>query len=114
MPKNPPPPICPKCRKAKHFLVHKTGGRKFQCLDCEGDDPLRSPELAKLPTGELRPLDGGVVGVVRRSMGLEPLNFLTEGLCHRLTKELAAQTLANSSLYFLLAAIKAASAVDGS
>jgi hypothetical protein len=35
----------------------KTGGRKFQCLGCDGDDPLRSPEVAKLLTGELRPLE---------------------------------------------------------
>jgi len=37
------------------FLLRKTGGRKFQCLDCEGDDPLRSAEVAKLLAGELRP-----------------------------------------------------------
>ena len=57
MPKNTPPPTCPKCRKPMRFLLRKTGGRKFQCLDCAGDDPLRSPEVAKLLTGELRPLE---------------------------------------------------------
>ena len=39
------------------FLLRKTGGRKFQCLDCAGDDPLRSPDVAKLLTGELPPLE---------------------------------------------------------
>jgi hypothetical protein len=57
MPKNSPPPLCPKCRKAMHFLLRKTGGRKFQCLDCDGGDPLRSPEVAKLLSSELRPLE---------------------------------------------------------
>jgi hypothetical protein len=38
------------------FLVKKMGGRKFQCLDCEGGDPLQSSDVAKLLTGELRPL----------------------------------------------------------
>jgi hypothetical protein len=57
MPKNTPPPICPKCHKPMRFLLKKTGGRKFQCIDCDGDDPLRSPEVSKLLTGELRPLD---------------------------------------------------------
>jgi hypothetical protein len=39
------------------FLLRRNiGGRKFQCLDCEGDDPLRSAEVVKLMTGELRPL----------------------------------------------------------
>jgi hypothetical protein len=46
-----------KCRKPMQFLLRKNiGGRKFQCLYCEGDDPMRSPEVAKLVTGELRPL----------------------------------------------------------
>ncbi len=41
-----------------NFLLAKTGGRKFQCFNCDGEDPLRSPDIAKLLTGELRPLDG--------------------------------------------------------
>jgi hypothetical protein len=57
MPKNSPPPTCPKCKKPMRFLLHKTGGRKFQCLDCAVEDPLHSPEVAKLLTGELRPLE---------------------------------------------------------
>jgi hypothetical protein len=56
MPKNTPPPICPKCKKPLRFLLRKNiGGRKFQWLDCEGDD--RSSDVAKLLTGELRPLE---------------------------------------------------------
>jgi hypothetical protein len=39
------------------FLLRKTGGRKFQCLGCDGDDPLRSPDVARLLTGELRPVE---------------------------------------------------------
>jgi hypothetical protein len=57
MAKNTPPPICPKCRNPMRYLLKKTGGRKFRCIDCDGDDPLRSPEVSKLLTGELRPLD---------------------------------------------------------
>jgi hypothetical protein len=58
MPKNTPPPLCPKCCKPMQFLLRRNiGGRKFQCLDCAGEDPLRSPEVAKLLTGELRPLE---------------------------------------------------------
>jgi hypothetical protein len=39
------------------FLIAKTGGRKFPCLDCRGEGPLPSPAVAKLLTGELRPTD---------------------------------------------------------
>jgi hypothetical protein len=52
MPKNTLPPICPKCAKPMRFLLKKTGGRTF-----DGDDPLRSADVAKLLTGELRPLE---------------------------------------------------------
>jgi hypothetical protein len=54
MAKNSPPPTCPKCHKPMHFMLVKTGGRKFRCIDCDVPDPLRSPELVKLLTGELR------------------------------------------------------------
>jgi hypothetical protein len=40
-----------------HFMLVKTGGRKFRCIDCDGSDPLRSSEVAKLLAGELRPMD---------------------------------------------------------
>jgi len=52
---NSAPPTCPKCRKCMLFLLRKDiGGRKFQCLDCEGDDPLKSNAL-KWISGELKP-----------------------------------------------------------
>jgi hypothetical protein len=34
------------------FLTVKTGGRKFWCVDCDGD-PLRSSDVKKLLKGEL-------------------------------------------------------------
>jgi hypothetical protein len=40
MPKNPLPPRCPKCREFMHFVIVKTGGRKFRCFDCDNVDPL--------------------------------------------------------------------------
>jgi hypothetical protein len=55
MPKNPPPPVCPKCHKAMQFVLVKTGGRRFRCVDCDGGDPLRLPEVNKLLAGALRP-----------------------------------------------------------
>lgn len=35
------------------LTLQKNGKRKLQCLDCDGDDPLKSSEVAKLLTGEL-------------------------------------------------------------
>ena len=32
----------------KLLLVKDLPGRKYQCLDCDGDDPLRSPDISKL------------------------------------------------------------------
>ena len=55
MPKNPPPPACSKCNKPMHFMLVRTGGRKFRCIDCDVPDPLRLPEVTKLLTGELQP-----------------------------------------------------------
>jgi hypothetical protein len=55
MPKNPPPPSCPKCHKPMHFVLVKTGGRKFCCIDCEMQDPLVVAEVANLIEGALRP-----------------------------------------------------------
>jgi len=46
MAKNTPPPTCPKCNKPMRFLLVKTGGRKFRCIDCEVPDPLKLPEMA--------------------------------------------------------------------
>ena len=48
---------CPKCHKPMTLVLVKTGGRKLTCLDCDGEDPLKSPQVAKLLTGELKPLD---------------------------------------------------------
>ena len=51
-------PVCPKCHKPMQFLLVKgKRDRKFQCIDCEGDDPLYSPDVARLLTGELRPVE---------------------------------------------------------
>ncbi len=55
MPKNPPPPSCPKCRKPMHFIIVKTGGRKFQCVQCDGVDPMRMPDIQAWITSELQP-----------------------------------------------------------
>jgi hypothetical protein len=54
MPKNSPPPICPKCCMPMRFVLVKTGGRKFRCVDCYVTAPLKLPEVTKLLTGELR------------------------------------------------------------
>jgi hypothetical protein len=37
------------------FLLAKNGGRKFQCIDCDGVDPLRSPGVLHLFKSELQP-----------------------------------------------------------
>jgi len=37
-----------------HFMLVKSGGRKFRCIDCDVPDPLRLQELAKLFKGELQ------------------------------------------------------------
>jgi hypothetical protein len=56
VPKNAPPPLCPKCHKAMRFLPRKSsGGRKFQCLDCDGLDPLKNDKATGWLKGELKP-----------------------------------------------------------
>jgi hypothetical protein len=52
---NPAPPGCPKCNKPMRFMLVKTGGRRFRCIDCDVPDPINSPEVTKLLTGELAP-----------------------------------------------------------
>jgi hypothetical protein len=37
------------------LMLAKTGGRKLQCVDCDGEDPMNSPEVARLMAGELSP-----------------------------------------------------------
>jgi hypothetical protein len=48
-------PTCPKCRKPMHFIVLETGDRKFQCVQCDGVDPLRLSDIQALMKGELQP-----------------------------------------------------------
>jgi len=55
MPKNPPPPACPKCNKHMHFIVVKTGGRKFRCINCDGVDPMRMSDIQSWIKSELQP-----------------------------------------------------------
>jgi hypothetical protein len=56
MRKDPPSPLCPKCRKPMRFMLATTSGRQFQCIDCDGGDPLRSPAVTRLLNGgELKP-----------------------------------------------------------
>jgi hypothetical protein len=62
MPKNTPAPVCPKCSKPQQFVLVKTGGRKFRCLDCDGEDPLRSPDVQRLLAGALKVSKAASVG----------------------------------------------------
>jgi tRNA(Ile2) C34 agmatinyltransferase TiaS len=48
-------PTCPKCRKPMHFIVLNTGGRKFQCVQCDRVDPMRLSDIQALIKGELQP-----------------------------------------------------------
>jgi hypothetical protein len=42
-------PICQKCRKPMRLMLVKAmPGRKYQCIDCDGEDPLRSPAIGRL------------------------------------------------------------------
>ena len=51
----PTPPICPKCHKSMRLaLVKGLRDRKYQCIDCDGEDPFRSPDIGKL-LEQLRP-----------------------------------------------------------
>ncbi len=38
-----------------HFIDLKTGGRKFQCVQCDGVDPMRLSDIQALIEGELQP-----------------------------------------------------------
>jgi hypothetical protein len=66
MPKNRPPPNCPKCNKPTRFMLVKTGGRKFRCVDCNGDDPLQSRKVTNLLAGELRPSDKATLVIAQQ------------------------------------------------
>jgi hypothetical protein len=37
-----------------HFIVLETGGRKFQCVQCDGD-PLQMSDIQAWIKGELQP-----------------------------------------------------------
>jgi hypothetical protein len=39
------------------WLLVKTGGRKFRCIDCDGPGPLKSSETLNFLSGALEPLD---------------------------------------------------------
>ena len=42
-------PDLSKCHKPLKLLLMKAmPGRKDQCIDCDGEDPLRSPDISKL------------------------------------------------------------------
>jgi hypothetical protein len=38
-----------------HFIALKTGGRKFQCVQCDGVDPMRLSDVQAWIKGELQP-----------------------------------------------------------
>jgi hypothetical protein len=51
----PKPPSCPKCQKPMYFVITKTGTRKYRCLECDGVDPLRKPDVQGWIRSELQP-----------------------------------------------------------
>jgi len=55
MPKNSPRLICPKCGKPMHFVIIKTGGRKFRCIKCDDIDPMQVPDFQAWTKSELLP-----------------------------------------------------------
>jgi hypothetical protein len=48
MRKNTPPPACAKCRKPMRWMLIKSGGRKFRCIDCDVPDPLKTLDVHAL------------------------------------------------------------------
>jgi hypothetical protein len=51
MAKNTPPATCSKCGKPKRFVLVKSGGRKFRCIDCDVPDPDPQGGTKKPPLG---------------------------------------------------------------
>ncbi len=47
---------CPKCGKGEVLRLNADYRRVLECIDCGGEDPLRSPRVAKLLSGELKPM----------------------------------------------------------
>jgi hypothetical protein len=45
---------CPKCHKPMRLMLAKAGERKLKCDACDGEDPMKSIETAKLLAGHLR------------------------------------------------------------
>lgn len=42
-------PICSKCHQPMRLLLEKgERPRKYRCIDCDGEDPLHSPDVGKL------------------------------------------------------------------
>jgi hypothetical protein len=42
-------PICQKCHKLMRLLLVKGDRpRMYRCIDCDGEDPLHSPDVGKL------------------------------------------------------------------
>ncbi len=41
--------VCPRCHQPLRPMLQKGAkGRKYRCIDCEGEDPLHSTEVSKL------------------------------------------------------------------
>lgn len=60
MPLGQSPPPCPHCHKPMRLMLDKASlGRKYKCIDCEGDDPFLSPDIEHLlQAKELQPPRG--------------------------------------------------------
>lgn len=41
-------PLCPKCDRPMILEIQLDGARAFQCLKCDGIDPLKSPTVRQL------------------------------------------------------------------
>jgi len=41
------------------WTLVKAGGRRFRCLDCDGEYPLKSPDVTKMP--DLKPPESSSV-----------------------------------------------------
>jgi hypothetical protein len=57
--RNLPPPRCLKCNRPMQWTLVKTGGRRFRCLDCDGEYLLKSPDVTKMP--DLKPPESASV-----------------------------------------------------
>jgi hypothetical protein len=56
----------------RFLLVKATAGRKYQCIDCDGEDPMRSPDVSKLLQG-VRPPENNtpLSGFAMKHRGIE-------------------------------------------